>query len=171
MAKTPIQISKYPNRRYYDRSQSKHITLEQIRDLIRDGEEIEITDSKTGEDLTRKVMTQILLEFESEKLSLFPLPMLELMIKTNEQWVRHFIEFNLNNTVTQFQKLQDQVSQTANPFSGLSGPADNPFSAWTQALGNPFDSFFSKKSGDSSEIESLKNEIRDLREQLRQEKI
>src|SRR5690606_34888429 len=98
-----------------DRSQSRHITLEQIRDLIRDGREIEVTDSKTGEDITRKVMTQILLEFESEKLSLFPLPMLQLMIRTNEQWVRHFIEHNLKNTFRHLQQFQEQLSRAAHP--------------------------------------------------------
>ncbi len=170
MAKAKIQISKYPNRRYYDRSRSKHITLEQIRDLIRDGNEIEITDSKTGENLTRRVMTQILLEFESEKLSLFPLPMLQLMIRTNESWIRQFLEFQLNNTVSNFQRIQEQFSTASNPFSGISPNSGNPFAAFSETVGNPFQSFFQESgSGSADEIAELKAEIERLKAKMAEE--
>src|SRR5579883_2015152 len=55
-------IKKYPNRRLYDTEISSYITLEEVRQLVLDGEEFEVRDAKTGEDLTRSVLLQIILE-------------------------------------------------------------------------------------------------------------
>ena len=71
-----LDIRKYPNRRYYDATHSKHLTLDQIRDLVRDGYDIKVTDSKTGADITAQLLTQIILELETPKLDTFPVAML-----------------------------------------------------------------------------------------------
>ena len=55
----PRIIKKYPNRRLYDTEISSYVTLEDIRQLVQDGEAFEVQDAKTGQDLTRKVQLQI----------------------------------------------------------------------------------------------------------------
>ncbi len=75
-----LEIKKYPNRRYYDATRSRHVTLEEINNLIRDGYEVRVTDSKTGQDITAKVLAQIILELDSPKLGIFPVPLLHRLI-------------------------------------------------------------------------------------------
>src|SRR5689334_3196415 len=83
-----IRIRKYPNRRYYDASRSRHVTLDQIHQLIRDGHDIQVTDSSSGQDITAKVLAQIIVELDPPKLGVFPIPMLHRLLRSNEQFVR-----------------------------------------------------------------------------------
>jgi polyhydroxyalkanoate synthesis repressor PhaR len=79
-----VTIIRYPNRRLYDRSQGKYVTLQDVEDTIRRGETVVVRDSKTGEDLTRSVLTQILLERYPERIDLLPVTLLHLMLRANE---------------------------------------------------------------------------------------
>ena len=88
----PVEIRKYPNRRYYNTRESRHITLQEICDLVRDGHDIRVTDSKSGEDITGAVLTQILLELESPKLAFFPVSLLQHLIRINTGFLDHFTE-------------------------------------------------------------------------------
>ena len=71
-----LKIRKYPNRRYYDSTRSRHLTLEALYAAIRDGYEIEVTDSKTGQDITAKVLAQIIIDLDPPKLGVFPVALL-----------------------------------------------------------------------------------------------
>lgn len=62
-----ITLKKYPNRRIYDTSISRYITLDDVRDMISSGEEFNVVDSRSGVDLTRVTLLQILFDIESEK--------------------------------------------------------------------------------------------------------
>lgn len=88
----PVEIRKYPNRRYYNTRESRHITLQEICDLVRDGQDIRVTDSKSGEEITGVVLTQILLELESPKLAFFPNSLLQHLIRINTGFLDHFTE-------------------------------------------------------------------------------
>ena len=67
-----FEIKKYPNRRFYDVTRSRHVTLNDLYELVQVGERILVTDSKTGADITNIVLTQIILEHDPPKLDLFP---------------------------------------------------------------------------------------------------
>jgi polyhydroxyalkanoate synthesis repressor PhaR len=84
MSTEPIRIRRYPNRRFYDRSRSCYITLGDIEDLVLRGRTVEVEDSRTGEDLTRRVLTQILLERHPEKVELFPAALLQSLLRAND---------------------------------------------------------------------------------------
>src|SRR5215469_10884894 len=84
MSTEPIQIRRYPNRRFYDRSRSCYITLGDIEDLVLEGRSIVVQDSRTGEDLTRQILTQILLERHPEKIELFPAALLQGLLRAND---------------------------------------------------------------------------------------
>lgn len=87
-----LHIKKYPNRRYYDATRSKHITLQQVYNLIQSGRDVIITDSKTGENITNLVLVQVLLEKDQPKLDLFPTWVLLQFIRTNRQGVRRLMD-------------------------------------------------------------------------------
>ena len=67
-----LQIKKYPNRRYYDATRSCHVTLQEVYDLVRDGQDVCVTDSRTGEDITNLNLMQDMLEKDQPKLDVFP---------------------------------------------------------------------------------------------------
>ena len=86
------EIRKYPNRRFYDVTRSRHVTLADLYELVRSGHEIVVTDSATGDNITNIVLTQIILEYDPPKLDLFPASLLHQALQANEQMVRKFID-------------------------------------------------------------------------------
>ena len=87
-----VQIKKYPNRRYYDATHSRHLTIQEVHGLIASGRDVCVTDSRNGDDITNLVLTQIILEQEEPKLDLFPSSVLHLMIRSNRQVLRSSME-------------------------------------------------------------------------------
>jgi polyhydroxyalkanoate synthesis repressor PhaR len=79
-----VTIIRYPNRRLYDKSQGKYITLQDIEETVRHGHTVVVRDSKTGADLTSSLLTQIILERHPERMALFPVNFLHLIIRANE---------------------------------------------------------------------------------------
>ncbi len=108
--KQSIKLRRYPNRRYYDSTRSQHVTLEAIYQLIRAGNVVEVTDSKTGDDITSKVLTQIILEHDAPKLDALPVELLHQLIQTNEPIVRDFIEKYFRQTFAAFVDSQQRFS-------------------------------------------------------------
>ncbi len=130
-----LDIRKYPNRRYYDSTHSRHLTLEEIRGLIRDGYDITVTDSKSGADITAQVLTQIILELETPKIDSFPVALLLRMIRSNDQVVRDFVENYFNQAFRAFVEYQKQMEERLRQMQmpGLFPP----FNAWAQTW-SPF---------------------------------
>ncbi len=79
-----IRISRYPNRRFYDHSTSSYVSLENIEELVTAGKMVEIRDSQTDEDLTRAVLTRIIIERQPDKMQLFPVDMLHFIVRSND---------------------------------------------------------------------------------------
>jgi polyhydroxyalkanoate synthesis repressor PhaR len=80
MARKPVIIKKYENRRLYDTTNSRYINQDEIAHMIREGRELQVLDAATGEDLTRLVLTQIIVEDAKEPDSTFPLDILRQMV-------------------------------------------------------------------------------------------
>src|SRR5260370_40028739 len=94
-----LELKKYPNRRYYDATHSRHLTLEEIRSLIQQGYDIRVTDAKTSADITAQVLTQIILELDTPKLDALPIPLLLRLIRMSDQLVKDFIEKYFNQAL------------------------------------------------------------------------
>jgi len=94
-----LEIKKYPNRRYYDATHSRHFTLEEIRTLIQQGYDIHVTDAKTCADITAQILTQIILELDTPKLDSLPVPLLLRLIRMNDQLIKDFIEKYFNQAL------------------------------------------------------------------------
>lgn len=102
------EITKYPNRRFYDITSRRHVTLSDLHDLVRAGHEIVVTEKDTGRDITNVVLTQIILEHDPPKMDLFPSSMLHQAIQMNETMARSFIDQYLARAMNAFSKSRQQ---------------------------------------------------------------
>lgn len=118
-----VEIRKYPNRRYYDTARSSYVTLSEIRELIRQGVDIRVVDSKSEEDITPKVLAQIILEHDTPKLQIFPVELLHQLIRANEVLVRGFVESFLGQALVVFIESQRLFDQYLRLTPGASGNA------------------------------------------------
>ena len=109
-----VVIKKYGNRRLYDTSTSQYINLEEIAALIRNGKEVRVVDAKTGQDLTRVTLTQIVVEDAKEGPTGLPLELLRQLIVASDQVGREFVMWYLNSAFNAYQKVQKSLQ------SGLS---------------------------------------------------
>ncbi len=137
-----LEIKKYPNRRYYDATHSRHLTLDEIRSLIQQGYDLHVVDARTSADITAQVLTQIILELDTPKIDSLPVPLLVRIIRMNDQLVKDFIEKYFNQALKSFLDYQQQVEEQIRRTHGL--PSVFPsVSAWTKAMLEPFASALS----------------------------
>jgi polyhydroxyalkanoate synthesis repressor PhaR len=111
-------IKKYPNRRLYDTDISSYITIEDVRQLVLDGEDFEVRDAKSGEDLTRSVLLQIIAEHEERGQPMFSTRMLSQMIRFYGDSLQMFMGGYLERSL---QIFLDQSQQFRSQLSGLMG--------------------------------------------------
>jgi len=166
-----LEIKKYPNRRYYDATHSKHLTLEEIQDLIQQGYDICVIDAKTSADITAQVLTQIILELDTPKLDSLPVPLLVRIIRMNDQLVKDFVEKYFNQALKSFLDYQQQVEEQIRRTHGL--PTVFPtVAAWTKAVLQPFSSFGqpdgedASESGTAAKENALREAVKDLQSQV-----
>ena len=144
-----LEIKKYPNRRYYDATHSRHLTLDEIRSLIQQGYDLRVTDAKTGADITAQVLTQIILELDTPKLDSLPVPLLVRIIRVNDKLVKDFIDKYFNQALKSFLDYQQQVEDQIRRTHGL--PAVFPsVSAWTKAMLQPLATAFATSAGEAA---------------------
>lgn len=115
-SKEPTIIKKYANRRLYHTGTSSYVTLEDLSVMVRQGEDFVVTDAKTGEDLTRSVLTQIIFEQENKGQFLLPVAFLRQLIlfygDNMQALVPRYLEFSLERFMQDNQKLRDQMSKS-----------------------------------------------------------
>jgi len=119
-------IKKYPNRRIYDTQTSQYIKIEDIRDLIVAGVNFIVLDSKSGEDVTRSVLLQLIIEQESENNPLFTTENLKSFIRYYGQGPHQPFAEYMNQSLAFFQHQQEQLSESfhdmmqSNPMKDMS---------------------------------------------------
>src|SRR4029434_250087 len=115
MSDTPRIIKKYPNRRLYDTANSGYITLVDVKQMVLDNVEFQVIDGKTGEELTRNTLLQIILEEEAGGMPMFSSEMLTQMIRfygsAQQTIMGSYIEQNVKAFLAIQKKLQDQAKQ------------------------------------------------------------
>ena len=113
-------IKKYPNRRLYDTEISSYITIEDVRQLIIEGVEFEVRDAKTGDDLTRQVLLQIIAEHEQNGEPMLSTQLLSQIIRFYGDSLQGFMGSYLERSMHMFLEQQQQFRQQ---MSGLIGQA------------------------------------------------
>jgi polyhydroxyalkanoate synthesis repressor PhaR len=178
-----LEIRKYQNRRYYDSTHSRHLTLEQIHKLIIEGYNIRVLDAKNEEDITSRVLTQILLEYEPVNLDVFSNELLTRAIRVNDRLLKDFVDVYFRQAFEAFcgsQKQVDQMLRQAHHLSSLLpaaavSSAANLFRPWMPltapvppAPAQANDSNEDPGSpGVQNEIATLRDELAKLKEQLK----
>ena len=87
----PVVVRKYENRRLYDTSSSRYVNLPEIAQMIREGAEVQVVDAKSGEDITRVILTQIVHEDARKKKGELPLPFLRELVVASDRAFRDFV--------------------------------------------------------------------------------
>jgi polyhydroxyalkanoate synthesis repressor PhaR len=108
-------IKKYANRRLYDATQSRHITLDDIRALIVKGEKIKVVEDKTGHDITRHILLQVIAEQEQFGRPILGTPVLEAIIRfygnAMQGFLAGFLEKSVETFLSQQEAVQAQISK------------------------------------------------------------
>ena len=119
----PVVVKKYANRRLYNTETSSYITLDNLADMIRAGRDFVVYDAKSGEDITRGVLTQIIVEEESKGTSMLPTAFLRQLIGfyggSLQGVVPRYLEQAMASFARQQQQLRQVVQQTFSPFMPL----------------------------------------------------
>ncbi len=144
-------IKRYSNRKLYDPQTSRYVTLEELAEMIRAGQEISVSDVATGEDLTSVVLAQIILEKEKQHDTALPTGFMHQLIQYGEAWQ----DFALSSMKRHLEGLMTSQRE-----------ADQVLKRWATQCGWMPSSQPTPSTEKSEEIEALKREISGLREQL-----
>lgn len=116
----PTIVKKYANRRLYDTGRSSYVTLEDLYEMVREGHDFVVLDAKTGEDLTKTVLTQIIVEKESSGGSMLPINFLKQLIGFYEDnmqaLVPNYLEQSIDALKHNQERLQEQINKS---FGGI----------------------------------------------------
>ena len=164
-------IKKYSNRRLYDTSASSYVNLDELAALVRSGEEVQVVDAKTGDDLTRPVLVQIVMEVQGG-LDLFPVGLLHRIIRYGSDSSFHRMGMKqmaaglelLDAQVMRFERQFEWMRPPAAAGPGPSAPATEP-AADAPSAAEPAQA--DVKPSPDSELDALRNRLADLEARLR----
>ena len=186
-AEAPVVIKKYANRRLYNTQTSTYVTLDHLAHMVKEGTEFEVRDARTGEDITRSVLTQIIFEEEAKGQSLLPIKFLRQLIRFYGDSLQSFVPGYLDMSMDGFTKNQEAMrTRLAEAFGGSTHVIENMtrqnMAMFERAMQmfSPFVPARAGKAGEdetkvngatertkpSEEISELKNEIEAMRRQL-----
>jgi len=114
-----VRIRRYPNRRLYDRSQRQYVTLPDVERYVLAGRTVEVLDSRSGEDLTRQILTQILAERHPHKMEMFPVAMLHNILRANDLALEHWRGY-LRHSLAAIETWQKAAIPFASPLDWIS---------------------------------------------------
>jgi polyhydroxyalkanoate synthesis repressor PhaR len=179
----PVAIKKYANRRLYNTGTSTYVTLEDLAGMVKAGEDFIVHDAKTGEDITRQVLAQIIFEQENkEGQSLLPITFLRQLIRfygdSMQMLVPRYLEVSIESLTREQEKFREQMAQAfgGGPFGALEDQVrrnmemfERAFSMFTpfprrEQLSEAEKPHAGKSGGD--EIDDLKRQMEEMQKRL-----
>jgi polyhydroxyalkanoate synthesis repressor PhaR len=151
-----VIIKKYGNRRLYDTSASRYINLEEIAALVRNGTDVKVVDVKTGEDLTRVTLTQIIVENAKDQPAGLPLELLRQLVTASDHAGQEFIMWYLKSAFDTYQKLQTAIQ---GGLSEVHSAALSPLSMMKKFVQG---SAVPEQPSEESELEQLRKRLTEL---------
>jgi polyhydroxyalkanoate synthesis repressor PhaR len=154
-----VTIKKYANRRLYDTESSAYITLERLAQMVREGREFEVVDAKTGEDITRQVLTQIIVDEEARGSTMLPINFLKQLIGLYGNSMQNFVPSYLEAAMDAFQRNQSAAKDafSGNVFADLAKRNMAIFEDASRAFGGKSNA--EAKPSTNSDVEQLKAEL------------
>jgi polyhydroxyalkanoate synthesis repressor PhaR len=109
MAERKAVIKKYENRRLYDTGASRYVNLEDVARMVREGVEVQVVDARSGDDLTRVILTQVIVEDAKGHESGLPLDLLRKLIVASDRATHDFLTWYLTTVTDMYQKAQSAL--------------------------------------------------------------
>src|SRR5271169_5531882 len=116
--KPPVVVKKYANRRLYNTESSSYITLDTLAEMVRNGRDFVVYDAKTGEDITRSVLTQIIVDEEGKGAALLPIGFLRQLIGFYGDSMQNLVPKYLEQALSSFARQQEQMRQAMQQTMG-----------------------------------------------------
>lgn len=185
----PITIKKYANRRLYNTASSSYVTLDHLAEMVKEGHDFVVYDAKTGEDITRSVLAQIIFELEGKGQNMLPIRFLRQLIRFYGDSVQALVPGYLDMSIDSFARNQEQfrrqITQAftagANPFKGFEEQVRSnmalfertmrmfsPFSAYARASENERAPNAGNAPNRDEELDALKSKLEHMQQQLDQ---
>jgi polyhydroxyalkanoate synthesis repressor PhaR len=180
-AKEPVTIKKYANRRLYNTGTSTYVTLEDLAAMVKGGEDFVVFDAKSGDDITRSVLAQIIFEQENkEGQSLLPITFLRQLIRfygdSMQMLVPRYLEQSMQSFTGQQDKFREQMAQAFGGVRGF-GPMEEQVRRNMEMFEKTFAMFApfargqgkaasDKTEGSSSEMDTLKRQLDEMQKRL-----
>jgi len=149
MTLRPRVVRKYPNRRLYDTSEGRYVNLDEIAAMVRQGEDVQVLDAKTGEDVTRVVLTQIIVDDARDRPTGLPLELLRQLIMASDRAGQELVMWYLKSAFDAYGKVQESVHSG---LSDVKSAALSPLGIVKSLLGT---------SGET-EVEQLRRRLAEL---------
>jgi polyhydroxyalkanoate synthesis repressor PhaR len=186
-APEPVIIKKYANRRLYNTKTSSYVTLDHLCEMVKEGTDFEVRDARTGDDITRSVLTQIIFEEEAKGQNLLPIRFLRQLIRFYGDSLQALLPGYLDLSMESFTRQQDDMRhRMAEAFGGGSQAFEamarqnlalyertmrmfTPFGSMArenEPAPHPGNGAASTKPASSDEVNELKNQIEQMRRQL-----
>ena len=160
MAAGRVIIKKYENRRLYDTSASRYVNLEEIAAMVRNGTDVQVVDAKTGEDLTRATLMQVIAEDNKDQAAGLPLELIRQLIMASDHVGREFIMWYLKSAFDTYHKVQNALQSG---LSEVQSAAMSPISM--------VERFIQRRAGPEAPVQTAPDsdkdeELRELRARL-----
>ncbi len=163
MKPTPILIKKYGNRRLYDSSSSQYVNLDDIAGYIRAGKDVKVVDAKTGQDLTRVTITQIITEDAKNRPTGLPLELLRQLVLASDEVRQEFLMWYLKSAFDTYEKVRDSVqSRLGEVQSAILSPVD----MIKGVLGATAPSLSMARTEEEPELDALRKQVAELKARI-----
>lgn len=160
-----VVIKKYANRRLYDTSGSRYINLVDIAALVRNGTDVQVVDAKTGEDITRVTLTQIIVEDAKEQPTGLPLELLRQLIVASDRVGQEFIMWYLKSAFDAYKKVQNTLESR---LTDVQSVALSPLQMMKKFIPGSVTETASEPGTELQELQKLRKRISEM--EARQEK-
>jgi polyhydroxyalkanoate synthesis repressor PhaR len=173
MAKSaePVTIKKYANRRLYNTGTSSYVTLEDLASMVKSGEDFLVYDAKSGDDITRSVLTQIIFEQENkEGQNLLPITFLRQLIRfygdSMQMLVPRYLEVSIDSLTKEQEKFRSQMAQAFGGLGALDEQVRRNMEIFKRTFAMFTPPFARGAAGSGGEAEKPQSEIADLKRRL-----
>jgi len=165
-----VTIKKYANRRLYDTESSAYITLDRLAEMVREGREFEVVDAKTGEDITRQVLTQIIVDEEARGSTMLPVNFLKQLIGLYGNSMQGMVPQYLEAAMDAFQRNQTAFQDAfgGKMFADITKRNMQMFEGASRAFAGSSDKPKepAEKPAEENELDQLKAELEALRDKV-----
>ncbi|MCP2671453.1 polyhydroxyalkanoate synthesis repressor PhaR [Maricaulaceae bacterium EIL42A08] len=179
-----IVIKKYANRRLYDTSASRYVTLDHLRELVKEGKDFQVVDAKSGEDLTRGVLAQIIFEEESKGETLLPVEFLRQLIgfygDSMQSMVPGYLNMSMDSLAKQHAEMRKKMAEAmGSPTASMAmmeeatkrnmemfQQAMSMFSPFAQAASNAATAAPADTAEDKQDVDALRAELEAMKAKL-----